>query len=168
MSAAESRRISVTKIGGKGGGGHPVGKRVIGWEEKRPQVGKRYELLTDSGSRFRTARIELITGDGFETLNSSYVLEVMESPDEGEEEVVRDELRDTVDITVRPSEIRVHGQDGTVIEGKVNLGKAPRVSDLLLQGTRDFIVVFDARVGSAAGKVAIVNKQWIAWVEPQD
>ena len=57
--------------------------------------------------------------------------------------------------------------DGSIVEGKVNLGYENRVSDLFTKTDDPFIVVFDASyVGSPKKKVLVLNKQHIVWAEP--
>jgi hypothetical protein len=58
--------------------------------------------------------------------------------------------------------------DGSVIKGKINLGGNERVSDALLTEDSPYLVVFEASSSSVDGKVFIVNKEHIIWVEPED
>jgi len=57
--------------------------------------------------------------------------------------------------------------DGSMIRGKINLGDKERISDVLVKGDSPYLVVFDASTASVQGKVLIVNKQHIIWVEPE-
>jgi hypothetical protein len=69
-------------------------------------------------------------------------------------------------------------EDGSVIQGKVNLLAEPhggnrdnfytRISDLFTSGKNPYIVVFDATVGGRDGRVLIINKNKILWVSPND
>jgi hypothetical protein len=58
--------------------------------------------------------------------------------------------------------------DGSVIRGKINLQDKERVSDALVGGESPYLIIFDASTSSVEGKVFIVNKQHIIWVEPED
>ena len=59
-------------------------------------------------------------------------------------------------------------KDGTVITGKMNIGDYPRVSDLFRQSPDQYLVLADAEHRGSSGKVVIVNKIEIVWVEPED
>jgi hypothetical protein len=59
-------------------------------------------------------------------------------------------------------------KDGTVITGKLNIGDYPRVSDLFRQSPDQYLVLADAEHRGSSGKVVIVNKSEIVWVEPED
>jgi len=50
--------------------------------------------------------------------------------------------------------------DGTKVIGKVNLGKYPRVSDLLAYG-KSPIPVFDATTAGVQGKTVFINKDHV-------
>lgn len=58
--------------------------------------------------------------------------------------------------------------DGSVIRGKINLEDKERVSDVLVRGDSPYLIIFDASTSNVEGKVFIVNKQHIIWVEPED
>ena len=59
-------------------------------------------------------------------------------------------------------------KDGTVITGKMNIGDFPRVSDLFKKSSDQYLVLADAEHRGSSGKVVIVNKSEIVWVEPED
>lgn len=59
-------------------------------------------------------------------------------------------------------------KDGTVITGQMNIGDYPRVSDLFRQSPDQYLVLADAEHRGSSGKVVIVNKSEIVWVEPED
>ena len=59
-------------------------------------------------------------------------------------------------------------KDGTVITGKLNIGEYPRVSDLFRQSPDQYLVLADAEHRGSSGKVVIVNKSEIVWVEPEE
>lgn len=59
-------------------------------------------------------------------------------------------------------------KDGTIITGKLNIGDYPRVSDLFKQSPDQYLVLADAEHRGSSGKVVIVNKSEIVWVEPED
>jgi hypothetical protein len=76
---------------------------------------------------------------------------------------------ETVDTpkVLKPAAVSFKTLDGSVVEGKVNLGYENRVSDLFTKMDYPFIVVFDAMyVGSPKKKVLVLNKQHIVWAEP--
>ena len=76
---------------------------------------------------------------------------------------------ETVDTpkVLKPAAVSFKTLDGSVVEGKVNLGYENRVSDLFTKTDCPFIVVFDAMyVGSPKKKVLVLNKQHIVWAEP--
>jgi hypothetical protein len=78
------------------------------------------------------------------------------------------EIMDTPKV-LKPAAVSFKTLDGSVIEGKVNLGYGNRMSDLLTKTDNPFIVVFDAiYVGSPKKKVLVLNKQHIVWAEPQE
>jgi hypothetical protein len=75
---------------------------------------------------------------------------------------------ETVDTSkaLKPAGVAVKTLDGSVIEGKVNLGYENRMSDLFTKTDNPFIVVFDAvHLGSPKKKVLVLNKQYIVWAE---
>jgi hypothetical protein len=59
-------------------------------------------------------------------------------------------------------------KDGTIITGKLNIGDYPRVSDLFKQSPDQYLVLSDAEHRGSSGKVVIVNKSEIVWVEPEE
>lgn len=70
---------------------------------------------------------------------------------------------------LRPAGVSIKTLDGSVIEGKVNLGYENRISDLFTASGRPFIVLFDAmHFGAPKKEVLVLNKQFIVWVKPQD
>ena len=64
--------------------------------------------------------------------------------------------------------ITVRTSDGATIQGKVNLGTNQRVSDIFTTGDAPFIVIVEAFLREGAGKILIINKKHIVWVEPED
>jgi len=70
---------------------------------------------------------------------------------------------------IKPADVIIKTLDGSLVEGKVNLGYENRTSDLFTKTDDPFIVVFDAtHLGSPKKKVLVVNKQHIVWAEPRD
>ena len=65
------------------------------------------------------------------------------------------------DVTIRTS-------DGSTLLGKVNLGIKERVSDLFTKTENPFVVLSDVEHRDGSGKVLILNKNHIIWVEPVD
>lgn len=64
--------------------------------------------------------------------------------------------------------ITVRTTDGSTIRGRVNLGMQERVSDLFTKSDKPFIVITDATHRDGSGKVLVLNKVNIVWVEPED
>jgi hypothetical protein len=74
---------------------------------------------------------------------------------------------ENISKVVKPAHVKIKTLDGTVIDGKVNLGYENRMSDLFTKTDNPFIVVFDGvYVGSPKKKVLVLNKQHIVWAEP--
>jgi hypothetical protein len=64
--------------------------------------------------------------------------------------------------------ITIKTSDGATIQGKVNLTSKARVSDLFTKSESPFIVLVDAVLREGQGKVLVINKEHIVWVEPED
>lgn len=64
--------------------------------------------------------------------------------------------------------VTIKVKDGSVITGKLNIGDYPRVSDLFRQSQEHYLVLSDAEHRGSSGKVVIVNKSEIVWVEPEE
>lgn len=64
--------------------------------------------------------------------------------------------------------VTLRTSDGETIQGKVFLTPESRVSDLFTQSDAPFIVLVDALLRSGQGKILVVNKNHIVWVEPED
>jgi len=64
--------------------------------------------------------------------------------------------------------ITVRTTDGSTINGKVNIAKNDRVSDLFTKSDTPFIVMVDVMLKDAQGKTRFVNKDHIVWVEPEE
>jgi hypothetical protein len=58
--------------------------------------------------------------------------------------------------------------DGATIQGRVNLTSKERVSDLFTKSKSPFIILVDAFLREGQGKILIVNKEHIVWVEPEE
>jgi hypothetical protein len=56
--------------------------------------------------------------------------------------------------------------DGTIVQGKTNLGERRRLSDRLNRNNDPFLTIVDAAWGEETGKVVFVNKNHIAWAMP--
>jgi len=63
--------------------------------------------------------------------------------------------------------VSIRTVDGSVIRGKINMGENERISDVMVKGESPYLVVFDASTSCVEGKVFIVNKRHIIWVEPE-
>ena len=59
-------------------------------------------------------------------------------------------------------------RDGTVFQGRTNIGSARRVSDFFRKAEGMFIILFDAVKGEGQEekKVYFLNRNYILWVEP--
>ena len=64
--------------------------------------------------------------------------------------------------------IIVRTTDGSTVRGRINLGIQERVSDLFTRSEKPFVVVTDASHRDGEGKVLVMNKTNIIWVEPED
>lgn len=69
-------------------------------------------------------------------------------------------------MRLRPVKVTIHTINNTIIEGQLNLGTKDRLSDLFINSTDPFIIVLKATVGDVNKEVMIINKSFIAWVEP--
>jgi hypothetical protein len=58
--------------------------------------------------------------------------------------------------------------DGTIIEGKTNLGERRRLSDRLNRNPDPFLTIVEAAWGGETNRVVFVNKSHIAWAMPGD
>lgn len=72
------RKVLLRKIKGSSEGGFPDGTERVGWEKEPPRVGARYTVYEDNGKVYRTSLIRKVSGDGFVTTHSTYVLKVLE------------------------------------------------------------------------------------------
>jgi hypothetical protein len=64
--------------------------------------------------------------------------------------------------------ITIKTSDGATIQGKVNLTSKERVSDLFTKSESPFIVLVDAILREGQGKILVLNKEHIVWVEPEE
>ena len=64
--------------------------------------------------------------------------------------------------------VSVKTVDGSLIQGKINIGKMNRISDMFLENESPFVIIYDACSTSGENKVFIINKSHIVWVEPDD
>ena len=64
--------------------------------------------------------------------------------------------------------ITIRTSDGATIQGKVNLTSMERVSEIFTKGKSPFIVMVDAVLREGQGKVLVINKEHIVWVEPEE
>ncbi len=67
-----------------------------------------------------------------------------------------------------PTDVTIKTVDGSMLQGKINLGLKRRVSDVLTKSEEPFIVLFDATYTGGSDKVLVVNKSHIVWIEPED
>ncbi len=64
--------------------------------------------------------------------------------------------------------VNIHTTAGSNISGKVNIGAGQRVSDLFMETGQPFVVLVDFVHRAGSGKVLLVSKRQIVWVEPLD
>jgi len=64
--------------------------------------------------------------------------------------------------------VSVKTVDGSLIQGKINIGTLRRISDMFQESGSPFVIVYEARSKLGENKVFIVNKSHIVWVEPDD
>lgn len=64
--------------------------------------------------------------------------------------------------------ITVKTTDGSTLTGQVNIGIKDRVSDLFTRSDSPFVVLSDVDTREGSGKILVVNKTHIVWVEPND
>ena len=69
---------------------------------------------------------------------------------------------------MRVRQVTIRTVEGSVVQGSINLGIEDRVSDLFTKTKDPFVVLFDAAYSGGTGKVLIVNKTHIVWIEPED
>jgi hypothetical protein len=64
--------------------------------------------------------------------------------------------------------VTVKLKDDTIITGKLNIGENARVFDYLRSSPDQYCTLSDAEHRGTSGKVLIINKNEIVWVEPAD
>jgi len=64
--------------------------------------------------------------------------------------------------------VTVKLKDGTTITGKLNIGEYARVSDFFRTASDQYLVLAEAEHMGKSGKVVIINKNEIMWVEQED
>ncbi len=69
-------------------------------------------------------------------------------------------------MRLRPVKVIIHTTNNMVIEGQLNLGTKDRLSDVFINSTEQFLVILKATVNDDAKEVMILNRNFIAWVEP--
>jgi hypothetical protein len=77
------------------------------------------------------------------------------------------EISGNEDKTLRPADVTIKTVDGSMLQGKVNLGAERRVSDIFTKLNNPFVVLFDAAFTGGTGKVLVINKSHIVWIEPE-
>jgi hypothetical protein len=73
-----------------------------------------------------------------------------------------------MDTNVTERHVSVKTVDGSLIQGKINIGTMARISDMFQESGLPFVIVYEARSKIGENKVFIVNKSHIVWVEPDD
>jgi len=64
--------------------------------------------------------------------------------------------------------VTVKLKDGTIINGKLNIGEYARVFDYFRSSPDQYFILSDAEHDEQSGKVVIINKNEIVWAEPED
>lgn len=64
--------------------------------------------------------------------------------------------------------VTVKTTDGSTLMGRINIGIKDRVSDLFTRSESPFVVLTDAETRDGSGKILILNKSHIVWVEPNE
>jgi small nuclear ribonucleoprotein (snRNP)-like protein len=64
--------------------------------------------------------------------------------------------------------VKVKLKDGTIINGKLNIGEYARVFDYFRSSPDQYFILSDAEHDEQSGKVVIINKNEIVWAEPED
>jgi hypothetical protein len=65
--------------------------------------------------------------------------------------------------------ISIKTTDGSTLLGKINIGMKERLSDMFTKTENPFVVLVDVEHQEGiSGKVLVVNKSNIVWVEPED
>lgn len=72
------------------------------------------------------------------------------------------------DTTTQYQRINAKTADGSLFNGKVNMGANERVSDLFRAGGDPFLVMVDVMMPDGATRTLFVNKRHVVWVEPED
>ena len=69
---------------------------------------------------------------------------------------------------MNPAGVALKMVEGSVLQGKINIGKRDRVSDIFTKSEEPFVVLFDASYSGGSGKTLVINKNHIVWIEPED
>jgi hypothetical protein len=70
--------------------------------------------------------------------------------------------------TVEYRRVNVKTLDGSVLNGKVNVGANSRASDLFARTDQPFVIMVDVQIEDVVHKTMFVNKDHVVWVEPED
>ncbi|MDD5168171.1 MAG: hypothetical protein PHN75_05095 [Syntrophales bacterium] len=73
-----------------------------------------------------------------------------------------------MDTNVTERRVSVKTVDGSLVQGKINIGSLKRISDMFQENELPFVIVYEASSISGENKVFIINKSHIVWVEPDD
>jgi hypothetical protein len=58
--------------------------------------------------------------------------------------------------------------DGTILDGKINILPHKRLSDFVNSSDKDFVVVIEGSSIDIKDKTVFINKNKVAWVEPNE
>jgi hypothetical protein len=67
-----------------------------------------------------------------------------------------------------PAAVTIRTSDGSVVQGKINLGQRRRISDVFTKSEEPFVVLYEATYSGGSGKVLVINKDHILWIEPEE
>jgi hypothetical protein len=58
--------------------------------------------------------------------------------------------------------------DGTIIDGKINILPHKRVSDFINSKEKAFVIMIESSSLEVTDKIVFINKNKVAWIEPED
>jgi hypothetical protein len=67
-----------------------------------------------------------------------------------------------------PAEVTIRTVDGSILQGKINLGEKKRVSDVFTKSATPFVVLYEATYSGGSNKVLVINKNHVVWIEPEE
>ena len=80
LPGKKGRRVRLTKLESIGKSDQTVGTTIDGWERMKPVEGKIYVIYKDNGKVYKTTALTKLYEDRFQTRNSIYKIEVINTP----------------------------------------------------------------------------------------